>query len=61
MRYSGQLAVQRVGGVHEARFAYPEGEGFVTYDTTMTSVTEIVEELERLTDFTATERAGEGG
>lgn len=41
--------------------AYPEGEGFVTYDTTMTSVTEIVEELERLTDFTATERAEKGG
>ena len=53
--------MQRVSGVREARFAYPRGEGFVTYDTTMTSVAEIVEELERMTDFTATERAGEGG
>ncbi len=53
--------MQRVDGVHEARFSYPEGEGFVTFDTTMTSVAEIVGELERMTDFSATERAGEGG
>lgn len=53
--------MERVEGVREARFSYPQGEGFVTFDTTMTSLAEIVGELERMTDFSATERAADGG
>ena len=45
----------------EAVFSYDRAEGFVTFDTTMTSVTEIVSELERLTDFSATEQSEPGG
>jgi len=55
------VAVQRVEGVSEARFSYDQAEGFVTFDTTMTSVAAIVAELERLTDFSATERPADGG
>jgi copper chaperone CopZ len=55
------VAVQRVEGVSEAVFSYDRGEGFVTFDTTMTSVLEIVSELERLTDFSATKRDEAGG
>ena len=52
------MAVEKVEGVREATFSYDRSEGFVTFDTTRTSVSEIAAELERLTDFTATERAG---
>ena len=52
------MAVEKVEGVREATFSYERGEGFVTFDTTRTSLSEISAELERLTDFTATERAG---
>jgi len=55
------VAVERVEGVSEASFAYDRSEGFVTFDTTMTSVAAIVAELERLTDYSATERPAEGG
>jgi len=50
------VAVTRVEGVHDARFSYERAEGYVTFDSTATSVSEIVAELERLTDFSATRR-----
>ena len=50
------MAVNRVEGVHDATFSYDRAEGFVTFDTTVTSVSEIVAELERMTDFSATRR-----
>ncbi len=52
--------MERVEGVHEARFSYEAAEGFVTFDTAVTTVAEIVSELEQMTDFSATERADEG-
>jgi copper chaperone CopZ len=55
------VAVQRVDGVSEASFSYDRAEGFVTFDSTMTSVAAIVAELERLTDFSATRRPSDGG
>ena len=55
------MAVERVDGVREATFSYDRAEGFVTFDTTMTSVASIVAELGRLTDFSATERPADGG
>ena len=50
----------RVEGVQEARFSYAAAEGFVTFDTAVTSVAEIVSELEEMTNFSATERVDEG-
>ena len=35
-------------------------EGFVTFDTAVTTVAEIVSELEEMTGFSATERAYRG-
>ena len=52
--------MERVEGVEEARFSYEAAEGFVTFDTAVTTVAEIVSELEQMTDFSATERADEG-
>lgn len=52
--------MERVEGVQEARFSWEAGEGFVTFDTEVTSVSEIVSELEEMTGFSATERADEG-
>ncbi len=52
--------MERVEGVEEARFSYAAAEGFVTFDTAVTSITEIVSELEQMTAFSATERADEG-
>ncbi len=52
--------MERVEGVQEARFSHEAAEGFVTFDTTVASVTEIVKELEQMTGFSATERADEG-
>jgi len=54
------VAVQRVDGVSEAAFSYDRSEGFVTFDTTRTSLADIISELERLTDFSATERVEDG-
>ena len=51
--------MERVEGVREATFSYQRGEGFVTFDTTVTSVTEIVGELERLTGFIGAMRPAE--
>ncbi len=53
--------MERVDGVEEARFSYEAAEGFVTFDTTVTTIAEIVSELEGMTGFSATERADEGG
>lgn len=52
------MAVERVEGVAGATFSYDRAEGFVTFDTTRTSVEQIVAELERLTEFSATPRDG---
>lgn len=51
--------MERVEGVREATFSYVRGEGVVTFDTTVTSVTEIVGELERMTGFIGTVRTTE--
>ena len=53
---TARVAVERVEGVREARFSYEAAEGFVTFDTTLTSVAEILGELETMTAFSATER-----
>ena len=45
------MAAERVDGVREAEFAYPEGTGVVTYDTTATSDSMIIAEVERATGF----------
>ena len=55
------MAVENVEGVSEAIFSFERAEGFVTFDTTMTSVAEIVAELERMTAFRAIERPDAGG
>ncbi len=47
------MAVERVEGVREAKFSYDRGEGFVTFDRTVTSPEAFIAELERLTAFTA--------
>jgi len=47
-----------VQGVREAEFAYPEGTGTVRYDTTMTSDSAIVAEVERATGFDLHVRRG---
>jgi copper chaperone CopZ len=51
--------VERVEGVREATFSYVRGEAFVTFDTTETSLTQIVSELERMTGCIATARTTE--
>jgi copper chaperone CopZ len=48
------VAVERVEGVREAEFAYPEGTGTVVYDTTVTSDSAIIAALARATGFGAT-------
>lgn len=45
-------------GVREATFSYERSEGFVTFDTTLTSAEAILAELDRMTDFTGTVREG---
>jgi hypothetical protein len=51
------LAVQRIHGVTEAGFSYERAGGFVTFDTTLTTVLEIAEELERVTGFVGVPRS----
>lgn len=46
-------------GVHEAAFSYEHGEGFVTFDSTETSVSEIIDHLDRSTGYAATLRRQE--
>lgn len=50
------MAVKRVKGVEDAKFSYTGGEGWVTFDTTMTSPEEFLGELSRLTAFRGTVR-----
>ena len=50
------MAVTRVEGVQDATFSFDRAEGYVTFDTTVTSISEIVAELERMTDFSARQR-----
>ena len=45
------MAAERVAGVRDAVFAYPEGTGVMTYDTTITSDSLIISEVERATGF----------
>jgi hypothetical protein len=52
------VAVEKVDGVREASFLWPEGTGSVTYDTTRTSPEAFIAELTRLTGFRAQVRAG---
>lgn len=49
------MAVERVEGVREATFSFDRSQGYVLFDTTATTVTEIIAELERLTAFSAAE------
>ena len=51
------MAVERVEGVREAKFSYERAEGFVTFDTTMTSPDVFLAELDRMTGFSGTVRA----
>jgi copper chaperone CopZ len=53
------VAAERVEGVREAEFAYPEGTGTITYDTTVTSDSVIMAEVERATEFDLTVREPE--
>ena len=46
----------RVEGVTDAEFSFEEGSGHVVFDSSATSLPAIVDELERLTGFTAAER-----
>lgn len=46
-----QVAAERVEGVREAKFAYPDGTAVVTYDPTVTSDSVIIAEVERATGF----------
>jgi hypothetical protein len=50
------VAVEKVEGVREATFSYAMGDGYVTYDETMTSPDEIIAGLQGLTAYTATVR-----
>ena len=52
------MAAERVEGVRQAAFSYPEGTGTVTFDTTRTSAAEIIAELTRATGFGASVRDG---
>lgn len=52
--------MERVEGVREATFSYERSEGFVTFDTTLTSVEAILAELDRMTAFRKTVREGDG-
>ncbi len=54
------MAVERVEGVREATFSFDRAEGFVTYDTTLTSAEAILAELKRLTAFSGTVREADG-
>lgn len=45
------MAAERVQGVRDADFAYPEGRGVVTYDTSVTSDAEIIAEVQQATGF----------
>ena len=47
--------------MREATFSFDRSEGFVTFDSTATTVAEIIAELERLTAFDATKRPEVGG
>lgn len=47
-------------GVRSATFSYENAEGFVTFDSTVTSVSEIIDHLERGTGYAATVREQEG-
>lgn len=46
-------------GVHSATFSYENAEGFVTFDSTVTSVSEIIDHLDRHTGYGATPREEE--
>lgn len=50
------MAVQRIEGVRDAEFSYPDATGVVTYDTTLTSDAEIIAELKRATGYVAVVR-----
>lgn len=52
------MAAERVEGVREAAFSYERSEGFVLYDSTATTIEQIVEELNRRTGYGATVKAG---
>ena len=43
-------------GVREATFSFASAEGFVTFDTTLTSPEAFIAELDRMTAFSATVR-----
>jgi hypothetical protein len=50
------VAVKRVDGVEDAKFSYASAEGWVTFDTTMTSPEDFLAELSKMTDFSGTVR-----
>ena len=54
------MAVERLEGVREATFSYERSEGFVTFDTTVTTVERIIGGLRESTGYRATSRTREG-
>lgn len=48
------MVVERLDGVREAEFSYRAESGVVTYDSTRTTIEEIIRELQRMTDYEAT-------
>jgi len=54
------VAVEQLEGVEEAVFSHERSEGFVRYDSTVTTVDRIVEALRQQTGYGATERTGQG-
>lgn len=50
------MAVEQLEGVREASFSYEYAEGFVTFDSTVTTVARIIKELDAHTGYDATVR-----
>lgn len=53
------MAAERVEGVREAAFSHGRAEGFVTFDSTVTNISDIIDELDRRTGYGATVRQEE--
>lgn len=52
------MAVEQLEGVRQASFSYERAEGFVTFDSTATTVGRIIEALDARTGYDAMVRTG---
>jgi len=52
------VAVEQLEGVRQASFSYERAEGFVTFDSTATTVGRIIEALDARTGYDAMVRTG---